>query len=66
MTFCYFIVLATLAMESLLRWGKGRISEVVPPELEQFGIHPGISSDMVFIDRNVLLVRFFEGVGRFG
>ncbi len=31
--------------------------------MEQFALAPGISFDMVFIDRNILLGGFFEGVG---
>ena len=51
-------------------WGKGGIPKVVPPLLvrgtleaggRRFGIAQGSPSDMVFIDRNVLWGRFFEG-----
>ena len=51
-----------------LRWNplpKGTLG----PGLEQFalhfGIHSGISFDMVFIDRNLLWRGFVEGLGRF-
>ncbi len=62
--------------EGLGRFGvRGEFLRWFPPcsskgllgaELERFAIHPGISSDLVFIDGNMFLGQLFEGLGRFG